>query len=217
MIGLEVNGKPLLRAYSIASPNWDEVLEFYSIKVKNGPLTSKLQLLNEGDCIYMRPKPVGTLVHDALLPGKRLILFSTGTGVAPFASIIRDPETYDKFSEVWITHTCRTLSELDFTKNLLDKFQNETLLKELAGNKLKWILTTTREKSKNFGRITKFIDDGKFKALTGSDLCADKDRVMICGSLAMLQDHKCICESLGMIEGSNSKQGHFVIEKAFAD
>ena len=217
MIGLEANGKPLLRAYSIASPNWDEILEFYSIKVENGPLTSKLQLLKEGDRIYMRPKPVGTLVHDALLPGNRLILFSTGTGIAPFASIIRDPETYSKFSEVWITHTCRTLAELDFTKDLLNKFKNDDLLKELSENKLRWLLTTTREESQNFGRMTKLISDGKFKSLTGSDLHADNDRVMICGSLSMLQDHKNICESLGMEEGSNSKQGHFVIEKAFVD
>ena len=217
MIGLEENGKPLLRAYSIASPNWDEILEFYSIKVENGPLTSKLQLLSEGDSIYMRPKPVGTLVHDALLPGHRLILFSTGTGVAPFASIIRDPETYEKFSEVLITHTCRTLAELDFTKDLLKKFENDYLLKELSENKLRWLLTTTREDSKNFGRMTTLIDDGRFKSLTGSDLCVNNDRVMICGSLSMLQDHKNICEALGMVEGSNSKQGHFVIEKAFVD
>ena len=217
MIGLEGNGKPLLRAYSIASPNWQETLEFYSIKVEDGPLTSKLQLLTEGDSIYMRPKPVGTLVHDALLPGKRLILFATGTGIAPFGSIIRDPETYEKFSEVWVTHTCRTGLELAYTKDLLKKFESNSLLKEMTDNKLKHIFTTTREKSELMGRMTQLIDNGTFEHLTGNRLSLEMDRVMICGSLAMLEDHKKICESLGMEEGSNAKQGHYVIEKAFVD
>ena len=119
MIGLMVEGKPLVRAYSIASPSWDDELEFYSIKVQDGPLTSRLQHLAAGDEIVMRPKPVGTLVHDALLPGKRLFLFATGTGIAPFASIIRDPETYEKFEQVVLTHTCRQVAELDYGYDLI--------------------------------------------------------------------------------------------------
>ena len=217
MIGLENHNKPLLRAYSIASPNWDENLEFYSIKVEDGPLTSKLQLLEVGDSVYMRPKPVGTLVHDALLPGRRLLLFATGTGVAPFSSIIRDPETYEKFSEVWISHTCRTNAELNYTRNILTKFSEDELLREMASNKLKHIFTTTREDTEIVGRMTELINNGRFESLTGSPLSVEYDRVMICGSIGMLEDHKKICESIGMQEGSNSKQGHFVIEKAFVD
>ena len=117
MLGLMVDGKPLLRAYSIASPSWDDGLDFFSIKVQDGPLTSKLQHIQPGDQIILRPKPVGTLVHDALLPGKRIWFFSTGTGIAPFASLIRDPETYEKYDEVILTHTCRDVAELEYGKN----------------------------------------------------------------------------------------------------
>src|SRR6056297_2259873 len=128
--------KPLLRAYSIASPSWDDELEFYSIKVPDGPLTSRLQHLKEGDEILIRPKPVGTLVHDALLPGKRLFLFSTGTGIAPFASTIRDPETYDKFERVILTHTCRDVHELDYGKHLIEGIRSHEFLPEIVGDKL---------------------------------------------------------------------------------
>jgi ferredoxin/flavodoxin---NADP+ reductase len=217
MIGLIVDGKPLLRAYSICSPSWDEDLEFYSIKVPEGPLTSRLQHLKEGDEIVMRPKPVGTLVHDALLPGKRLFLFSTGTGIAPFASVIRDPETYEKFDQVILTQTCREAMELDYGKNLVDSVRSHELLSEIVGDKLTHVATTTREDSPQTGRVTDWIRDGRLGALAGGPLDPLTDRVMICGSMAMLQDHKAICEKLGFIEGSNSEPGQFVIEKAFVD
>ncbi len=217
MIGLIVDGKPLLRAYSIASPSWDDELEFYSIKVEDGPLTSRLQHLKEGDEIVMRPKPVGTLVHDALLPGKRLFLFSTGTGIAPFASVIRDPETYEKFDQVILTQTCRDVKELDYGKHLIESIKTHEFLPEIVGDKLTHIATTTREDSEQMGRMTDWIRDGRLAGAVGGDLNPESDRVMICGSMAMLKDHKEICEERGFVEGSNSEPGHFVIEKAFVD
>ena len=215
MIGLEDGDRPLLRAYSIASPNWAEELEFYSIKVADGPLTSRLQHLKVGDEIVIRPKPVGTLVHDALIAGKRLLLFSTGTGIAPFASTIRDPETYEKFEEVILTQTCRDVKELDYGKALIAEIEADELLSEVVGDKLTFIGTTTREVSDTMGRMTNWLRDGRFAEATGAPLSAENDRVMICGSMAMLQEHKQICEDSGMEEGANSEPGQFVIEKAF--
>ncbi len=217
MIGLENGDKPLLRAYSIASPSWDEILEFYSIKVEDGPLTSRLQYLMEGENIYLKPKSVGTLVLDALLPSKRLILFSTGTGIAPFLSVIRDPETYEKFNKIILTHTCRFEDELEYGKKIFDSIKNDNLLSEFVNDKLQLISTTTRENSSFMGRMTQWLLNGQFESFTGKDLNVDTDRVMICGSLEMLQEHKDICLQKGMIEGSNSAPGHFVIEKAFVD
>lgn len=217
MIGLMVEGKPLLRAYSIASPSWDEELEFYSIKVPDGPLTARLQHLTEGDEILMRPKPVGTLVHDALVPGQRLFLFSTGTGIAPFASVTRDPETYEKFERVILTHTCRTAAELAYGHDLMRHIREHEFLPEIVGDKLVHLATTTREASPAMGRMTDWIRDGRLAAAVGGPLDPATDRVMICGSMAMLQEHKAICESLGFVEGSNSEPGQFVIEKAFVD
>ena len=217
MIGLENNEKPLLRAYSIASPSWGEELEFYSIKVEDGPLTSRLQNLQEGDEIFLRPKPVGTLVLDALLPGRRLILFSTGTGIAPFASVIRDPETYEKFDEIILTHTCRYNQELDYGRSILKGIKDDEILQSFVDGKLMLISTSTRERSKNEGRITQWLKEGRFERETGQPFSCETDRVMICGSLEMLSEHKSFCEKLGMIEGANSKPGHFVIEKAFVD
>jgi ferredoxin--NADP+ reductase len=217
MIGLMVDGKPLLRAYSICSPSWDEALEFYSIKVQDGPLTSRLQHLAEGDEILMRPKPVGTLVHDALLPGRRLFLFATGTGIAPFASIVRDPETYEKFEQVVLTHTCRQVAELAYGHHLLARIAGDALLAEMVGDKLTHLPTTTREPSPAMGRMTDWIRDGRLAEAAGGPLDPATDRVMICGSMAMLQDHKALCEARGFVEGSNSEPGQFVIEKAFVD
>ncbi len=217
MIGLENKEKPLLRAYSIASPSWGEELEFYSIKVEDGPLTSRLQNLKEGDEIFLRPKPVGTLVLDALLPGRRLILFSTGTGIAPFASVIRDPETYEKFDEIILTQTCRYDQELDYGRSIMKRIKDDEILRSFVNEKLMLISTSTREKSKNEGRITEWLKEGRFERKTGQGLSCETDRVMICGSLEMLGEHKSICEKLGMTEGANSKPGHFVIEKAFVD
>lgn len=217
MIGLPNGDRPLLRAYSIASPNWAEELEFYSIKVPDGPLTSRLQHLKVGEEILIRPKPVGTLVHDALIAGKRLILFSTGTGIAPFASVIRDPETYEKFEEVILTQTCRDVNELDYGKHLIAEIESDELLSEVVGDKLRFIATTTREESPLMGRMTTWLEDGRFEEATGATLNPEVDRVMICGSMDMLQDHKRICEEAGMVEGANSEPGQFVIEKAFVD
>lgn len=217
MIGLENGDKPILRAYSIASPSWDEILEFYSIKVDQGPLTSRLQHLTKGENIYLKPKSVGTLVLDALLPSKRLILFSTGTGIAPFLSVIRDPETYEKFDQVILTHTCRFEDELEYGKKIIESIKSDNLLSEFVSDKLQLISTTTREHSSFMGRMTQWLVNGKFESFTGKDLNVDTDRVMICGSLHMLQEHKQICIQKGMVEGSNSAPGHFVIEKAFVD
>ncbi len=217
MIGLMNGEKPLVRAYSIASPNWDDDLEFYSIKVDEGPLTSKLQHLEVDDQILIRPKPVGTLVHDALTPGKRLICFSTGTGIAPFVSIIRDPETYEKFDQVVLTHTCRDIKELDYGHEIVRQCNEDELLSEVVDGRLIHIPTTTQEKSETMGRMTDWVNDGRFEAATGQGLTAATDRVMICGSMAMLQEHKEFCERIGMAEGSNSEPGDFVIEKAFVD
>jgi ferredoxin--NADP+ reductase len=217
MIGLIVDGKPLVRAYSIASPAWDDELEFYSIKVQDGPLTSRLQHLAAGDEIVMRAKSVGTLVHDALLPGKRLFLFSTGTGIAPFASLIREPESYDRFEQVVLTHTCRQAAELAYGYDLVDRIRRDEMLTEMVDGKLMHIATTTREESPRMGRITDWIRDGRLARETGAPLDPATDRIMICGSMAMLQEHKAICEELGFAEGSNSEPGQFVIEKAFVD
>ena len=217
MIGLMDGDKPILRAYSIASPAWSDKLDFYSIKVDDGPLTSKLQGLQVGQKVLLRPKPVGTLVLDALLPGTRLIVFSTGTGIAPFASIIKDPETYEKFDKIILTHTCRQQNELDFGRKLINEIESDELISEFVGAKLLLISTTTREKSPLVGRLTDWLNDDRFSNYTGIGLNISSDRVMICGSMAMLQAHKTICQKIGMFEGSNSEPGHFVIEKAFVD
>jgi ferredoxin--NADP+ reductase len=161
MIGLEVEGRPLVRAYSMASANHEDSLEFFSIKVSDGPLTSRLQHLREGDLIVMRPKPVGTLVHDALTPGRRLFLFATGTGIAPFASIVRDPETYEKFDQVVLTHTCREVAELAYGYDLIARIRSHEFLPEIVGDKLTHIATTTREASRAMGRMTDWIRDGR--------------------------------------------------------
>ncbi|MEO0484933.1 MAG: ferredoxin--NADP reductase [Pseudomonadota bacterium] len=212
--------KPILRAYSIASPAWDDGLEFYSIKVQDGPLTSRLQHLQPGDQVILRPKPVGTLVHDALLPGKRLWLFSTGTGFAPFASLLRDPETYEKFEQVIVTHTCRDVAELTYSREIVESLRSDPLYAELMGEdsiaKLTYYPTTTREQSPKMGRITTRLEDGSVFADLGIDgLSADTDRAMICGSMALNLDLKAILERYGLEEGANSDPKHFVVEKAF--
>ncbi len=222
MIGLlGDNGKPLLRAYSIASPSWDEELEFYSIKVQDGPLTSKLQHIQPGDQIILRPKPVGTLVHDALLPGKRIWFFATGTGFAPFASLLREPQTYEDYDEVIITHTCRDVAELDYGRELIESVKQDELLAELIGDgfadKIRYYPTTTREESPKMGRITELLKDGTVFADLGIEggIKPDTDRAMVCGSLAFNHDIKAILEEFGLREGANSEPKEFVIEKAF--
>ncbi|WP_171125256.1 MULTISPECIES: ferredoxin--NADP reductase [unclassified Ruegeria] len=222
MIGLlGDNGKPLLRAYSIASPSWDEELEFYSIKVQDGPLTSKLQHIKPGDQIILRPKPVGTLVHDALLPGKRLWFFATGTGFAPFASLLREPQTYEDYDEVIITHTCREVAELEYGRQLIEDIRQDEMLAELMGegfaDKIRYYPTTTREESPKMGRITNLLNDGTVFADLGIEggIKPETDRAMVCGSLAFNLDIKEILEGFGLREGANSEPKEFVIEKAF--
>ena len=221
MIGLMGdNGKPLLRAYSIASPAWDEELEFYSIKVQDGPLTSKLQHINVGDEIILRPKPVGTLVHDALLPGKRLWFFATGTGIAPFASLIREPQTYEDYDQIILTHTCREAAELEYGRQLVDTVRNDDLMRELVGadnlKKLIYYPTTTRDPSPKMGRITDLLKSGEVFADLGiTDFGPETDRAMVCGSMGLNLDIKDILESHGLREGANSDPKEYVVEKAF--
>ncbi|NKJ34668.1 MULTISPECIES: ferredoxin--NADP reductase [Rhizobium] len=216
MIGLMVDGKPLYRAYSIASPAWADELEFFSIKVPDGPLTSHLQNIKPGDEVLMRKKPTGTLVLDALTPGKRLYMFSTGTGIAPFASLIRDPETYEKFEEVILTHTTRDVAELKYGFDLVEEIRNDELLSEVVGDKLRHYATVTREDFPFTGRITDLIENGKLFADLGvPPLDITVDRGMICGSSAMLKDTKDLLEKAGLTEGANSKPAEFVIERAF--
>ena len=223
MIGLMGdNGKPLLRAYSIASPAWDDELEFYSIKVPDGPLTSRLQHIKPGDQIILRPKPVGTLVHDALLPGKRIWFFATGTGIAPFASLLRDPQTYEDYEEVVLTHTCRFANELEYGRQLIEDIRSNELLEELIGagfaDKLKYYPTTTREKSAKMGRITDLMRSSEaFEDLGVAPLSPETDRAMVCGNLAFNLELKDMLEGYGLEEGANSDPKTYVGEKAFLD
>jgi len=217
MIGLlDDRGKPLLRAYSIASPSWDEELEFYSIKVPDGPLTSRLQHIKVGDQIILRPKPVGTLVHDALLPGRRIWFLATGTGIAPFASLMRDPETYDKYDQVIMMHTCRTVAELEYGRQLVEGLKDDPLIGEMVAGKLLYYPTTTREDSPRMGRITDNLTSGKVFADLGlPPMDPEEDRAMVCGSLAFNHDVKAVLEKFGLHEGANSEPLEYVVEKAF--
>lgn len=217
MIGLEGEKKPILRAYSIASPTWDEALEFYSIKVPGGALTSRLARIEPGDRILLGKKPTGTLVADALKPGRRLYLFSTGTGAAPFASLIREPDIYERFEEVVLTHTCRTREELAYTEELVEAVRSDPLVGEFAADKLVYFNSVTREDGPRVGRITDLIDSGKlFEHLGREPLDPGVDRAMVCGSFAVLTDLKTLLEARGFEEGSNARPGDFVVEKAFS-
>lgn len=216
MIGLMAEGKPLMRAYSIASPNWDDELEFFSIKVPGGPLTSRLQQINPGDSVLLSRKPVGTLVLDALTPAKNLFLFSTGTGFAPFASIIRDPEAYEKFDRVIVTHTCREAAELEYSKQTVGYLLEHEYLSPLVSGKLCYFDSVTREPYLRNGRITKFLESGELvAALSLPPINPETDRAMICGSNVMIADIKDFLIKAGLNEGSNAAPAEFVLEKAF--
>ena len=217
MIGLEIENRPLLRAYSIASPNHEDYLEFLSIKVPNGPLTSKLQHIKLKDQILINSKSTGTLVCDYLLPGRNLFLLSTGTGLAPFMSIIRDPETYEKFSNVILTHTVREVKELAY-KDFLENLNNDELYSEITKGNFLYFNSVTREDFERTGRITTWIDENKLTNYLNIENFDPKlDRVMICGSEDMTFDLKKLFEKKGSSEGSTQIQGGFVIEKAFAE
>jgi ferredoxin/flavodoxin---NADP+ reductase len=218
MIGLRINGKPLLRAYSIVSANYEEHLEFLSIKVPDGPLTSKLQHMKVGDTIIVGKKPTGTLLIDYLNPGKRLYMLSTGTGMAPFMSIIRDPETYERFEQVILVHGVRNKDELAYHDLVTKHLPAHEFLGEMVSSKLRYYPTVTREAYKNMGRVTTLMESGKlFTDLGVPPIDPAVDRVMICGSPGMLRDIKHMLEGKGFKEGNTSKPGDFVIERAFAE
>ena len=218
MIGLRVDGKPLLRAYSIVSPNYEEHLEFLSIKVPDGPLTSRLQHIQVGDKIVVGKKPTGTLLIDYLLPGQNLYLLSTGTGMAPFLSIIRDPETYERFEKVILVHGVRQVHELAYHDYLTQDLPQHEFLGEMVSQQFLYYPTVTREPYKHQGRVTDLIENGQLFADLGlPTLDPAQDRVMICGSPQMLKDLKRMLEARQFKEGNTSTPGDFVIERAFAD
>ncbi len=218
MIGLKVDGKPLLRAYSIASANYEEHLEFLSIKVPDGPLTSRLQNIQVGDSIVVGRKPTGTLLIDYLLPAKRLYLISTGTGLASFLSVIRDPDTYEKFEEVVLVHGVRQVNELAYHDFITQELPKHEFLGEMVAKQLKYYPTVTREPFRNQGRINDLIENGKlFTDLGVPPLDPLVDRVMLCGSPEMLASLKAILEKRDFEEGNTTKPGDFVIERAFVE
>lgn len=219
MIGLEVEGKPLMRAYSIASPNYEEHLEFLSIKVENGPLTSKLQHIQVGDKVLIGQKSVGTLVLDDLKPGKRLFLFSTGTGLAPFMSVIQDPESYERFEKVILIHGVRTVSELAYADFIREALPKNEFIGEMVSKQLIYYPTVTREAFKHTGRLTEAIQSGRLFADIGQPpLDPATDRAMICGSPAMLKETAEMLDAAGFkISPSAGVQGDYVIERAFVE
>jgi ferredoxin--NADP+ reductase len=218
MMGLEVDGRPLLRAYSMASANHEDNLEFFSIKVPNGPLTSRLQKIKEGDIVLVGRKATGTLITDNLIPGSRLLLLSTGTGLAPFTSLIKDPEVYERFETIVLVHGCRQVSELAYGETVVERLRQDELFGELLEGKLIYYPTVTREPFRNRGRITDLITTNKlFDDVALEPLSLESDRIMMCGSPSMLEDLRVIFEERGFTEGNHSEPGHFVIEKAFVE
>lgn len=219
MIGLESDeGRPLMRAYSIASANYEEELEFFSIKVPDGPLTSRLQKIRPGDAIVMSNKPTGTLVLDNLLPGRHLYLISTGTGLAPFMSIIKDPETYANFDKVILTHGTRTVSELAYQQLIRDELPKNEFFGEDVQSKLIYYPTVTREPFENQGRLTDLMENGQlFDNIGLPRMDPAQDRFMICGSPSMLKDTCAILDGRGFVEAKQGHQGHYVIERAFVE
>ena len=218
MVGLEVESKPLLRAYSVASPNYEEHLEFFSIKVPNGPLTSRLQHLKIGDQVLVGNKPVGTLVVSNVKPGKRLYLLSTGTGLAPFLSIIRDPETYERFEHVIVTHGVRYVNDLAYSDYIRRELPQHEFIGEQVANQLKYYPTVTREPFDNQGRLTALLDSGKLCSDIGlPPLDPEHDRALVCGGPSMLDDIVKLLESRGFKEGSSHEPAHYTIERAFVE
>ena len=216
MIGLMVEGKPLTRAYSMVSPAWEDHLEFLSIKVPNGPLTSRLQHIRVGERVLIGKKPVGTLIPDNLLPGRNLWLLATGTGLAPFMSLMRDPEVYDRYERVIVAHTVREAKELAYREYITGELRKHELLGEMVSEKLIYLPAVTREPFPVQGRITTRLESGEAERQAGvAALDPAHDRVMICGSEAMNADCKALLEARGFIEGTNNAPGSYVVEKAF--
>ena len=219
MIGLMVEGKPLMRAYSIASPNWEEQLEFFSIKVAHGPLTSRLQHIQPGDSILMSRKPTGTLLISDLLPGRHLYLLATGTGLAPFLSIIRDPETYERFDKVIVTHGVRHPDDLAYADYIERELPHHEFLGEVIRDKLLYYPAVSRAPFRNSGRLTELLDSGAMSASLGlPPVHVDKDRFMICGSPGMLADFRRILDARGLNAAPRiGTPGHYVFERAFVE
>jgi ferredoxin--NADP+ reductase len=217
MIGLRVDGRPLLRAYSMVSGHWEEHLEYLSIKVQDGPLTSRLQHIKVGDTVLIGRKPVGTLLPETLLPGRNLYMVATGTGLAPFMSLIRDPEAYETFDRVVLVHGCRQVAELAY-QDVISGLPQHELLGELAAGKLLYYPTVTREAFTHQGRVTDLIFSGQLPAELGlAPIDREHDRIMLCGSPGLLADYNAWFEANGWIEGSSSASGQYVIEKAFVE
>ncbi len=219
MIGLMVDGKPLMRAYSIASPNWDEQLEFFSIKVAAGPLTSRLQHIKPGDTILMSRKPTGTLLISDLLPARNLYLLATGTGLAPFLAIIRDPETYERFDKVIVTHGVRNIGDLAYADYIQRELPHHEFLGEVIRDKLLYYPAASREPFRNHGRLTDLLDSGAMSSTLGlPPINAEDDRFMICGSPGMLADFRRILDARGMHAAPRiGTPGHYVFERAFVE
>lgn len=218
MIGLMVDGKPLLRAYSMASSNYEDNLEFFSIKVADGPLTSRLQAIEVGDEVLVGRKPVGTLVQDSLLPGRTLYLCATGTGLAPFLSVIKDPDAYERFETVVLIHGTRFIAEQAYDDFITRTLPQDEFIGEAVRAKLKYYPTVTREPYVHNGRITTLLESGRLQADLGlQPLDPAQDRVMICGSPAFLKDMVTMLEAHRFQEGANHQPGHFVVEKAFVE
>jgi ferredoxin--NADP+ reductase len=218
MIGLELDGKPLMRAYSMTSAPFDDHLEFFSIKVPDGPLTSRLQHLDVDDTLLLGAKATGTLMADNLLPGRNLFLLGTGTGFAPFASIIRTPETYDRFERIIVVHGCRQVAELGYSAHVADEVRNGELTGEFAAKRLLYYPTTTREPFRNQGRITTLLsDDVLTRELGLAQLDPACDRVMLCGSPAMLSDLEALLSDWGFTGSTSNTPGTYAIERAFVE
>ncbi len=218
MIGIKVGEKPLLRAYSLVSANYEETLEFFSIKVQDGPLTSRLQHLKTGDPIIVSRKATGTLVLDNLKPGRNLYLIGTGTGLAPFMSIIKDPDTYERFERIVLLHGCRQVNELAYGELITNTLPGDEYVGESVREKLIYYPTVTREPFRNRGRVTDLITSGKlFEDTALAALDAAQDRVMLCGSPQMLVDLRSMLDGGGFVEGNHGEPGDFVIEKAFVE
>jgi ferredoxin--NADP+ reductase len=218
MMGLEIDGRPLTRAYSVVSANYDDYLEFLSIKVPDGTLTSRLQHIREGDTILVGKKPTGTLILANLRAGRNLYLLGTGTGLAPFMSLIRDPETYEKFDKVVLVHGCRIVSELAYGDRIMRELPTDEYIGEAIRSKLIYFPTVTREPFKNRGRITELMQAPEFYSeIKLPELAPEHDRVMLCGSPDMLRQLKEFCLSFGFGEGNTGEPGEFVIEKAFVE
>jgi ferredoxin/flavodoxin---NADP+ reductase len=218
MVGPQVGTAPVARAYSLAGAHYDDTVEFFSIKVADGPLTSKLQHLRSGDTVMVGRKATGTLVLHSLLPGRRLCLFATGTGLAPFASLIRDPEAYERFEQIVLVHGCRRRDDLAYGECVVNAVRNSEFLGPLAQAQLSYYPTVTREPFHNRGRLTDLMASGQvWRDLGRPGLDAATDRVMLCGSPAMLRDTQRFLEGAGFVEGSSSRPGAYVVEKAFVE